>query len=212
MNFQLAQICRLQREANFEKVVRSRVNAFVGSRDIHMLHERDITTGRTLLHDCVLHGTVADLRVLLQARASPLDKDNTGETPLSLAVWAGKSKTVQSLLREDLDLESRASCGPLLLQRVCSNGQASMLQQLLEAKCDVRESIDGNSPYILTALRSGSADCVELLIRAGASVECIGHDGETALHVAVSKHINVLKSLLEALKRQCEIPKNISEE
>ena len=158
------------------------------------------------------HRNLAGARHLLQAGAGLKDSDLDGKSPLYWAAASEKNYSSQEPDREtalpiiQLLLEAGAKLdgvtyrwSKLPLQLAAWEGNLPAAKQLLEVGADV----DSRDEWGWTALHEAAAkpgrsstDMTELLLRAGAEVDCITNTGQTPLMISVRKSNKSAASLL----------------
>ncbi|MBE9192867.1 ankyrin repeat domain-containing protein [Gloeocapsopsis crepidinum LEGE 06123] len=111
-----------------------------------------------------------------------------GHTPLLVAARDGHTEIVRELLKAGakVRVEDWVFKGAPI-HKATYNGNPEILKMLVEhpdIDLDVQGPINGYTP-LHDALWHGYSECAEILINAGAKLELIGHDGKTALDIAV---------------------------
>ena len=150
--------------------------------------------------DAVMNGNKAAVRSLLQQKANVNAPQVDGTTALHWAVQANDLETADLLIRAGAKVSAanREGATPLMLASI--NGNAAMLEKLIQAGADPNAALTkfGDTALMMTA-RTGKADAVKVLLDHGAQVnakETWG--GTTALMWAVSeRHPAVVKLLID---------------
>lgn len=139
-------------------------------------------------------GNVAEAQRLIEAgadvneRAPILSDFNDGQIPLHIAARDGHTGIVRLLLDAGSDVNA---VDPVFvsvpLHKATYNGHAEIARMLAHhpgVDLDFQGGTNGYTP-LLDALWHGSADCAQVLIQAGARLDLRGHDGKTALDLAL---------------------------
>lgn len=163
--------------------------------------------GRRALHLAVIgqrvqHVTLSDisiLKLLIEKGADIEAKDESGCTPLALAVSSGNVEAVELLIEKGANKEAKDRAGrtPLMLAATDQRIEAMML--LIGNGADI-EAIDqlGRTPLMLasTDLR---IKAMMLLIKKGTNKEAKDKEGRTALALAASNgEVGAMKNLIDS--------------
>ncbi|HUR58421.1 MAG TPA: ankyrin repeat domain-containing protein, partial [Opitutaceae bacterium] len=93
--------------------------------------------------------------------------------------------------------ENRYGVRPLSL--ACTNGNAAMVNLLLEAGADPNAALRGGETPLMTAARTGRLDAVKALLARGVDVNAKLENGQTAtMWAAADGHVAVVEALLAA--------------
>ncbi|KAJ3687166.1 hypothetical protein LUZ61_016330 [Rhynchospora tenuis] len=151
--------------------------------------------GETPLFYAVVECHEATAKYLISRGANPALSNNNGISPLHHAVRCGHIKLVKYLLSLGVPVDGaleHSPFTPLMLAAQC--GQASTVEILLQHHADVNHVTSFDDTPLLSSLRSGSLECIKLLIKAGADLNL-----KCPLAMAVqNQSIEVIKCLLEA--------------
>ncbi|TCI03923.1 hypothetical protein EZV61_06930 [Corallincola luteus] len=147
---------------------------------------------RTPLFFAVVAKRPATVAALLNAGADSSLVNESGETMLMAAVQSGSLAIVEQLLAQSPDLTQRSNDGGSLLHFAMSeHTQADDAEMLPIVRLLIRKGApidvalaNGATPFFLAA-RFNRLLAATALIDAGAQVNAISSDGNTALHVAV---------------------------
>uniref|UniRef100_A0ABD2XJ90 Uncharacterized protein n=1 Tax=Trichogramma kaykai TaxID=54128 RepID=A0ABD2XJ90_9HYME len=152
--------------------------------------------GSTLLHVLSRRNSDIDLMKMFFEICDELHKsvevdarDNSGRTPLHLALTYGDEKLVEVLLRRDADPSLATNEGSTPLHLICSRKDPERVESFFEICDKLRKSVDVNArgrwfrtPLSL-ALMPGGEKLVELLLKRGACPNTADDYGLTVLHL-----------------------------
>lgn len=124
----------------------------------------------------------------VDARAPMLNGFNDAHTPLLVASRDGHDEIVRLLLAAGADINAVEPCfGAVPLHKAVYNGHAGITADLVAhpgIDLGFQGATNGYSP-LHDALWHGYADCVTVLLDAGAPIDLVGHDGKTPFDLAV---------------------------
>lgn len=169
----------------------------------------DDEMGQMLLQAVYMQDQVT-LDHLIRQKANLEARDETGATPLHIAVTRNMPKTVQWLLRHRASCSGTDGDGYQALTWACIKGHLQIVKILLEARASTEEVAlsTGKTPLSLAAER-GHMPVVQELLSKQAKVDQLNGDGSTALHVAshrceveIVAHLLERKSLVNALDNE----------
>ena len=164
-------------------------------------HNREGRNNRDLLW-AAWNGQKAVVKVLLEKGADLEAKDDTGQTPLSMASEKGHKDVVQLLLATgQVDVDSKDKNGQTPLSMAAESGYESVVQLLLESgQVDVDSKDKNGQTPLWMAARNGYEGVVQLLLERG-QVNVEAEDSEysrTPLWMAAyNGHEDVVQLLLE---------------
>lgn len=125
--------------------------------------------GSTALHHAAWVGSVNTLRYLISEGADVSLANQSGVTPLMLAV--GSLAKIEMLLEKGADVNACTTSQrtPLMLAAARSNNSA-VLKRLISAGADVNAKDGRNWTALIKAARTGDARMLQVLLDAGANV------------------------------------------
>jgi len=157
-------------------------------------------TKETYLHIAVDNESYPVAELLVQAGANFDATDLSGATPVHLAAYNGNQRILRLLLmaRANPNVMTFENRTPLHL--AAERGKFTTLRTLLEESEELElDAIDEDGETALTlASWADSAECVRLLIEAGADRDHFTSWGNSALHHSIGKrHTEVVRALLQ---------------
>ncbi len=137
------------------------------------------------------------VQLLLEAGAKPNAVDRSGSTPLHVAAWEGKPRTVQVLLQAGARPQAAAGRSTPL-HKAAWSGNAEVVKLLIQAGADPNaRDADGQTPLHKAAFR-GHAQVVEALLGAKADPTLKDATGMTPRDLALDqKHEKIARLLGE---------------
>jgi ankyrin repeat protein len=160
--------------------------------------------GSNLVHVASMHGFVKLTSCLLRTTVGNIDsKDETGTTPLSLAVRKHPSIVEMLLETGKVDIDSRDNYGNTPLSHACWAGKDSVVKRLLKTgKVDIgSRNYYGNTP-LSRACSAGKDSAVMMLLETGkVDIDSRDNNGNTPLsHACWAGKDSVVMMLLETGK------------
>ncbi|KAL7801059.1 Pfs, NB-ARC and ankyrin domain protein [Trichoderma afarasin] len=167
----------------------------------HIHHQQLLSTAISEGHD-----DIAD--ILLKNGADIEAEDDSGKTPLLLAIQASKTSTtlLKLLLDRGANINYRNTLGSTALSYALSyavslrSNNFEVVKLLLDRGADVNATdTNGRTLVSHAVLRPGQDYMVKLLLERGAEIDAKDDNGRTPLSYAVSQyfHISMVKLLLE---------------
>jgi uncharacterized protein len=144
-------------------------------------------------------GDASTIEKLLSSGAAPNDSDAEGVTALIYAVSSGKIGAVRALLAGGANVRLADRNGYTVLHAVAVDREHAIAELLLSAGADVNARTKDNITPLMASVCSPYSDATMslTLIRAGADVNIVDSDGETALSCATSRTLEVIEELLK---------------
>ena len=145
---------------------RTAVAAIVAEGAVDLNYADPQQHGRTALHLGCLRGHTAVARVLLDAKADPRRRDDSGDSPLHLAAWRGHGGTSRVLARavgrKAMDVTDHGGDTPLHL--ACLGGHVEAARVLLKCGASVLAKDRKEDNAVAVACGRGHAKVVRLLL------------------------------------------------
>jgi ankyrin repeat protein len=140
------------------------------------------------LHDAARKGDLATVETLLAEGARIDERGANGETPLILAILAGKDAVAELLVAKGADVMARNEGGLTPLHAAAYTGSKSIAELLLDrgAALQDRANKAGATP-LLVAAEENQVDVADFLIARGADINIPDRDGFTPLSQAWAK-------------------------
>ena len=143
------------------------------------------------IQQAIRDGDLSAVKVLLNSRPGLVfDKDSHGQTPLHLAVRAGRRDLAELLIANKADVNARDKDGwtPLHFTTVGDDklegvDKKGIEELLLDHNADVDIKANGGFTPLHFAASWGARDKAELLLAHNADVNARDNKGETPLHV-----------------------------
>lgn len=164
----------------------------------HIHWQADINTpfanGRYPLHEAAEKGRVIILRSLLKHGTNIDAQDNTGASPIDLAILAGKTQAAEILL----EAGAKYDASQLLLQAAQKDVSDRDIVRFLArhgANLEIQDDA-GNTPLLL-AVANNNHRLAQHLVEQGANVNAQRKDGLTVLQVAQQTASSEIQQLLQ---------------
>ena len=154
----------------------------------------------TRLVDAAKRRDAAAVRSLLQQRMDVNATTADGATALDWATRLDDLETAKLLIGAGANVGQANRYGMTPLMLAATNGNAAMLELLLNAKTDPHTKLPEGETALMTAARTGKVDAVKVLLAHGAKVnEAESWRGQTALMWAAAEgHVATVDALIAA--------------
>lgn len=137
------------------------------------------------------------IKALLKQRADVNAPQADGMTALHWAAYREDIETAKLLSAANVRATNHYGITPLSL--ACENGNAAMIELLLERGADPNTTVRGGETVLMTAARAGKPGAVKALLARGAVIDAKERRGQTALMWAANDgHAAVVDLLLKA--------------
>lgn len=140
--------------------------------------------GRGPLHEACMKGFANLVEPLVNAGADPALPDQSGQTPLDLALAYKNLKAVRVLLQlapryKELEVTADGAMETAVLR-----GETEIARMLIVAGFNIATPTAEGSTYLHDAALKGQKKMVQLLLDRGAPINALNRNGATALHDA----------------------------
>lgn len=159
--------------------------------------DRQNTAGRTAMHLVAELGRTECADALLTHGASVSPGVGKTLTPLHVALMYRRRDCAELLLKFGADVQARGAFGETALH--CAvGGSADLIETLLGMGASVNDRDIGLCTPLHHAAWQGCEQSTEALVRGGADLDAKHAGGDTALHIAATGKLGVLRILLDA--------------
>ena len=163
-------------------------------------NKRD-TGGNTALYEAAARGDCGKLVAFIKAGADVNIANKDRQTALFRAAKKGHDECVEILIKAGVDVNITDRDGNTALFKAAEKGHTKCVKLLVEAGTGVnRKNKFGHTALYRAAVngRSGRANGIEILLKAGADVNVVTSDGTCITRSIMSDGIQVTKALLNA--------------
>jgi len=147
----------------------------------------------TSLATAVAIGTNDEVVRALSSDGLNSERDRFGRPPGILAATAGSIKKGRLLAEKGWDINERGKSQETALMCCASANHSKMLAWLIAENADLDAIDDSTNTALILAAQAGSAECVQLMLKAGANPRLVNECNETAMSNASS--IEVVRQL-----------------
>jgi ankyrin repeat protein len=157
--------------------------------------------GATALYAAAAHADPAMAERLLAAGADANAPLLSGETPLMEAARRGNLATVQALLARKANPNAQeGNGGQTALMWAVAEHQVAVVDELVRRGADIGARSKAGSTALTFAAQQGDADCIRILLAAGAKPnDAMGKSGLTPVIIASAMaHADAVTTLLDA--------------
>ncbi|XP_051122739.1 uncharacterized protein LOC127245757 [Andrographis paniculata] len=153
--------------------------------------------GDTPLTHAARQGHIATAKYLVERGADPSIASELGATALHQAAGIGDTDLLKFFLTKGVNVDLQSDAGTPLIW-AAGHAQPEAVKVLLENNANPSANTEDDITPLLSAVAAGSLACLELLIKAGASVNTSA-GGATPLHIAADGgSSDIINCLLQA--------------
>ena len=121
----------------------------------------------------------------------------TGRTTLHFAATCNFVSTLDNLLNQGIEVDTRDKNGDTPLHRAAAYGASEVIERLIDRGADLSAlNKKGRTPFLVSLKRNSNKMACEIFLKRGSSVHVADNEGNTALHFAV-RHPSVLKEIVK---------------
>ena len=139
------------------------------------------------IHTAARTGNVENVKAFLEKGTNINEKDNSGLTPLHIAVSDDSKKVVEFLLAEGADVNAKDKWGYTPLYYAIWNENKDLATLLIGKGAEVNVEPEKDYPLIYYAVWNEDLDAVKLLVAKGAKFDVKILKDRTAFHYAVGQ-------------------------
>ena len=157
------------------------------------------------LHEASNAGDVGALQAALETDPDIDSQDNSGETPLNLAIVHGHDDVAIMLLEAGASVDARNRGGFTPLHSAAYADRPAVAAALIERGANIEDQ--GNKAGVTplsVAAEEGNADVAAVLIENGAEVDVTERNGYTPLSRALWRNRDRVVALLQAAGAVCQ--------
>jgi ankyrin repeat protein len=147
-----------------------------------------LSAADTRLSEAAMNGDASAVRSLIQQKADVNGAQGDGSTALHWAAFRDDLDMVKMLLGAGANVKAATREGAITpLFMACTNGNAAVIEALLNAGADAKSVKANGTTPLMTAAASGSVDAVKVLLDRGAEINAKESvHGQTALMFAAA--------------------------
>ena len=156
------------------------------------------TPSEPAIIDAIFSNDTARVQSLLSSGANPRTVSNAGNPALALAAQRNNHLAVDALLAAGANINSIGNGGlSVLAYAVRSDGDAAMIQKLVDRGASLEAKSDKGWTALLSAARYRDVPIAQLLVNAGADLHAMNNANYSALHLAlVAENVEMADYLL----------------
>lgn len=136
---------------------------------------------RSVLHKAVDRENADIINALLEAGANPMAQAGNKATALHDAVWNAKETSIKALLPayKDINYSPAGGFNGTPINLAIDRNFSNVVQLFIDAGIDLNKNDTGELPLVHAAI-AGKSECIEVLLKAGASKTARDKNGKTA--------------------------------
>lgn len=151
------------------------------------------TDSRSVLHKAILRNDADIIKALLDGGADPMIRAGNQAVALHDAVWERKHESIKALLPayKNINYSPPGGFNGTPINLAIDRNFADVVQLFIDAGIDLSDNKNGSLPLVHAAV-SGKAECIKLLLKAGADKNARDKNGKTAREAAAEHVRNLL--------------------
>jgi ankyrin repeat protein len=150
--------------------------------------------GWTPLMHAIALGTLRDVQLHLNQGSELVTRDCWNRSPWLLSLQVGDVAKSKLLLATVANTEDRGRCGKVPLMYPLYNGHVAMLRWLLSEGFNPDDTDEFQTTALMEAAEVGAAECMKVLIEAGANIHLENHIEHKAITMA--SNLDVVRLLV----------------
>jgi ankyrin repeat protein len=138
-----------------------------------------------VLHKAILRNNADIIKALLDGGADPMLRAGNQAVALHDAVWERKHESIKALLPayKDINYSPAGGFNGTPINLAIDRNFADVVQLFIDAGINLNDNKNGDLPLVHAAI-AGKAECIEVLLKAGADKNARDKNGKTAKEAA----------------------------
>lgn len=143
------------------------------------------TDSRPVLHKAILRNNADIIKALLDGGADPMLRAGNQAVALHDAVWERKHESIKALLPayKDINYSPAGGFNGTPINLAIDRNFADVVQLFIDAGINLNDNKNGDLPLVHAAI-AGKAECIDVLLKAGADKNARDKNGKTAKEAA----------------------------
>ena len=151
------------------------------------------------LSNAVIRGDFKETQRIVASGANINSKDVLDRTPLHLAAFYGRTKTIAFLIENGAEIDAKDHIGMTPLHAAVISGRRQSVQLLLEKHANIHTQTESGQTALHLSAATGQPRLTRFLIEQGANPNQKDLDGKTPLYYAKKNYHPQTTSVLEQM-------------
>ncbi len=151
------------------------------------------------LSNAVIRGDFKETQRIVASGANINSKDALDRTPLHLAAFYGRTKTIAFLIENGAEVDAKDHIGMTPLHAAVISGRRQSVQLLLEKQANIHTQTESGQTALHLSAATGQPRLTRFLIEQGANPNQKDLDGKTPLYYAKKNYHPQTTSVLEQM-------------